>query len=54
MDVALAAPHAPGFSVEVDVASAKAIGDSLRTASPEKGAIPLVLHDENASSRCQA
>jgi hypothetical protein len=42
MDVALAAPHAPGFSKEVDVASAEAIGDSLRTTSPEKDAISLV------------
>ena len=40
MNVALAAPHASGLSVEVEVADAEAIGDPLWTASPEEGAHP--------------
>ena len=34
--IALAAPHASGVPVEVDVAAAQATGDPLRAASPEQ------------------
>ena len=33
MDVARAAPHPPGFAIEVEVAGIEAIGDTLGTAA---------------------